>query len=131
MGAFEVLRPNIKDVLYQLEVNTFKDGFLRDNDHAGAPHMPSARLLGSREAAARALRNCVPHVHALRVCAGVGLLVSRLGENGKVTKGPMGLGLRLQDTLRVGAFKVRERTRRGWGAGCASKLLCRRPPQSS
>lgn len=35
-GAFEVLRPNLKDVLYQLEVNTFKEGFLWTDDHAGA-----------------------------------------------------------------------------------------------
>ena len=35
-GAFEVLRPNVKDVLYTLEVNTFKDGLLRAKDHAGA-----------------------------------------------------------------------------------------------
>lgn len=31
-----MLRPNIADVLYTLEVNSFKDGLLRGNDHAGA-----------------------------------------------------------------------------------------------
>ena len=30
----------------------------------------------------------------------------RLGEGGKVGKGPVGMGLRLQDSLRLGAFKV-------------------------
>lgn len=30
-----MLRPNIKDVLYTLEVNSFKDGLLQTNDHAG------------------------------------------------------------------------------------------------
>ena len=30
----------------------------------------------------------------------------RLGEGGKIGKGPVGMGLRLQDTLRIGAFKV-------------------------
>ncbi|KAF5834443.1 hypothetical protein DUNSADRAFT_8906 [Dunaliella salina] len=77
-GAFEMLRPTIKDVLYQLEMNTFKDGVLRANDHAGA-----------------------------------GLMMARLGEGGKLNKGPMGMGLRLQETMRLGAFKV---------DACASKV---------
>jgi hypothetical protein len=38
-GTFELLRPNLKDVLYQLEVNTFRDGLLRRNDHAGCGFM--------------------------------------------------------------------------------------------
>lgn len=38
--------------------------------------------------------------------AGAGLMMSRLGEGGKLNKGPMGMGLRLQETMRVGAFKV-------------------------
>ncbi|KAI8472281.1 MAG: hypothetical protein J3K34DRAFT_519900 [Monoraphidium minutum] len=70
-GAFEVLRPNIKDVLYTLEVNSFRDGLLRANDHAG-----------------------------------VGMLVSRMAEGGDPRKGPHSVGLRLQDTLRVGPLKV-------------------------
>jgi len=79
-AAAEVLRPNIKDVLYQLEVNTFKDGLLARNDHAG-----------------------------------VGLMWTRLGEGGRLDKGPMGYGMRLQDTLRLGAFKVE---------ACAAKVSC-------
>jgi hypothetical protein len=43
---------------------------------------------------------CVPS-------SGVGLMMTRLGEGGKVNKGPMGVGMRLQDNFRVGAFKVR------------------------
>ncbi|KAG1671540.1 hypothetical protein FOA52_011262 [Chlamydomonas sp. UWO 241] len=70
-GSFELLRPNLKDVLYQLEVNTFRDGLLAKNDHAGC-----------------------------------GLLFARLGEGGAMRKGPTALGLRLQDTMRLGAFKV-------------------------
>jgi len=70
-ASFELLRPNLKDVLYTLEVNTFKDGFLRANDHAG-----------------------------------FGVMMARLGEGGKVNKGPMGMGLRLQDNFRLGAFKI-------------------------
>ena len=66
-----MLRPTIKDVLYQLELNTFKDGVLRANDHAG-----------------------------------MGMMFARLGEGGKTTKGPLGVGLRLQETMRLGAFKV-------------------------
>lgn len=38
-GSWEMLRPNIKDVMYQLEVNTFKDGLLAANDHAGCGAM--------------------------------------------------------------------------------------------
>lgn len=34
-AAAEVLRPNVKDVLYQLDINTFKDGLLSSKDHAG------------------------------------------------------------------------------------------------
>jgi len=37
---------------------------------------------------------------------GVGLLVSRMAEGGDPRKGPHSLGLRLQDTLRMGALKV-------------------------
>lgn len=40
--------------------------------------------------------------------AGAGLMMSRLGEGGKLNKGPMGMGIRLQETMRVGAFKVNE-----------------------
>jgi hypothetical protein len=35
VGSFELLRPSVKDILYTLEVNTFKDGLLKANDHAG------------------------------------------------------------------------------------------------
>jgi hypothetical protein len=38
--------------------------------------------------------------------AGFGALVARLGENGKVNKGPVTYGLRLQDRLRLGPFSV-------------------------
>ena len=38
-GTFELLRPNLKDVLYQVEVNTFRDGLLTHNDHAGCGFM--------------------------------------------------------------------------------------------
>ena len=38
-GSFELLRPNLKDVLYQLEVNTFRDGLIAKNDHAGCGMM--------------------------------------------------------------------------------------------
>lgn len=91
--GFELLRPNVKDVLYQLEVNTFKDGFLFRNDHAG-----------------------------------VGFMAARMGEGGKIRKGPMGLGLRIQETFRAGPFKVEATAARvtsesgmgakeeGWGA---------------
>lgn len=34
-GSFEYLRPNMKDILYQLEINTFRDGLLAKKDHAG------------------------------------------------------------------------------------------------
>eukprot|EP00775_Hariotina_reticulata_P001040 gene1040-1378_t len=59
VGAFEMLRPSVKDILYTLEVNTFKDGLLKANDHAGS-----------------------------------------------VKKGPVGVGVRLQETMRVGPLKV-------------------------
>eukprot|EP00878_Enallax_costatus_P011450 GHUV01011954.1.p2 GENE.GHUV01011954.1~~GHUV01011954.1.p2 ORF type:complete len:434 (+),score=125.86 GHUV01011954.1:1557-2858(+) len=70
-GAFELLRPNVKDILYTLEVNTFKDGLLKGNDHAGC-----------------------------------GLLLTRMGEGGSIKKGPVGVGVRMQETMRVGPFKV-------------------------
>lgn len=70
-GAFELLRPNVKDILYTLEVNTFKDGLLKGNDHAGC-----------------------------------GFLLTRMAEGGNIKKGPVGVGVRLQETMRVGPFKV-------------------------
>ena len=70
-GSFELLRPNLKDVMYQLEVNTFRDGLVARNDHAGC-----------------------------------GLMLARLGEGGKLNKGPMGMGLRIQDDFKLGPFKV-------------------------
>jgi hypothetical protein len=38
--------------------------------------------------------------------AGFGALAARLGEGGKVNKGPVTYGLRLQDKLRLGPFSV-------------------------
>lgn len=70
-SAFEVLRPNLKDVLYQLEANTFKEGFLWSDDHAG-----------------------------------FGVLATRLGQAGNPRKGPVGFGLRVQDSFRLGPFQV-------------------------
>lgn len=70
-GAFELLRPNVKDILYTLEVNTFKDGLLKGNDHAGC-----------------------------------GFMLTRMAEGGNIKKGPVGVGVRLQETMRVGPFKV-------------------------
>ncbi|WIA36062.1 hypothetical protein OEZ86_007418 [Tetradesmus obliquus] len=70
-GALELLRPNVKDILYTLEVNTFKDGLLTGNDHAGC-----------------------------------GLMLTRMAEGGHIRKGPVGVGVRLQETMRVGPFKV-------------------------
>ncbi|KAG2429457.1 hypothetical protein HYH02_014039 [Chlamydomonas schloesseri] len=82
-GSWEVLRPNIKDVMYQLEVDTFKDGLLGKSDHAGC-----------------------------------GLMVARLGEGGDPRKGPTAVGVRLQDTLRVGPLKIE---------ACASKVAVQGP----
>ncbi|PNW70794.1 hypothetical protein CHLRE_17g734300v5 [Chlamydomonas reinhardtii] len=82
-GSWEVLRPNIKDVMYQLEVDTFKDGLLGKSDHAGC-----------------------------------GLMLARLGEGGDPRKGPTAVGVRLQDTLRVGPFKLE---------ACASKVAVQGP----
>lgn len=70
-GAFELLRPNVKDILYTLEVNTFKDGMLSRNDHAGA-----------------------------------GLMLTRMAEGGNIKKGPVGVGVRIQENMRVGPLKV-------------------------
>lgn len=61
----------MKDILYTLEVNSFKDGVLRVNDHAGA-----------------------------------GLLLTRMAEGGNIRKGPVGVGVRMQETMRLGPFKV-------------------------
>ena len=96
-GAFEVLRPNLKDVLYQLEVNSFRDGVLGANDHAGA-----------------------------------GLLLTRLGEGGRPTRGPVGVGMRIQDNLRIGPFKLEATAARALtdaptGAPPAAALLLPRP----
>jgi hypothetical protein len=41
---------------------------------------------------------------------GVGVLLTRLGEGGKFNKGPSGMGLRVQDTMRVGPLKVGSHT---------------------
>ncbi|GIL74794.1 hypothetical protein Vretifemale_4702 [Volvox reticuliferus] len=82
-GSWEVLRPNIKDVMYQLEIDTFKDGLLGRNDHAGC-----------------------------------GMMFARLAEGGNPRKGPMAVGVRLQDTFRLGAFKVE---------ACASKVAVQGP----
>ncbi|GFR46255.1 hypothetical protein Agub_g7807 [Astrephomene gubernaculifera] len=82
-GSWEMIRPNIKDVMYQLEVDTFKDGLFGRTDHAGC-----------------------------------GLMVARLGEGGDPRKGPMAVGVRLQDTVRLGAFKVE---------ACASKVAVQGP----
>ncbi|KAJ9516545.1 hypothetical protein QJQ45_015102 [Haematococcus lacustris] len=76
--AAEMLRPNIKDVLYQLDVNTFRDGLISKGDHAG-----------------------------------VGFIAARLGEGGRLTRGPRGLGLRIQDNIQLGPFKVE---------ACAAKM---------
>ena len=57
--------------MYQLEVNTFRDGLIGRNDHAGC-----------------------------------GMMLARLGENGKLTKGPMGMGLRIQDDFKIGPFSI-------------------------
>jgi hypothetical protein len=35
------------------------------------------------------------------------VLFARLGEGGAMRKGPTALGLRLQDTMRLGALRVR------------------------
>lgn len=85
-----MLRPNVKDVLVGLEVNTFKDGLLRGNDHAGA-----------------------------------GLLLTRMAEGGNLRRGPVGVGVRLQETMRLGPLKVEAvaaQVRRpgggGWGGCC-------------
>ncbi|GLI69475.1 hypothetical protein VaNZ11_014107 [Volvox africanus] len=82
-GSWEVLRPNIKDVMYQLEIDTFKDGLLGRSDHAGC-----------------------------------GMMFARLAEGGNPRKGPMAVGVRLQDTFRLGAFKVE---------ACASKVAVQGP----
>ncbi|KAG2490023.1 hypothetical protein HYH03_011488 [Edaphochlamys debaryana] len=82
-GSWEVLRPNIKDIMYQLEVDTFKDGLFAKTDHAGC-----------------------------------GVMVARLGEGGDPRKGPVAVGVRLQDTFRVGPFKVE---------ACASKVNVQGP----
>lgn len=34
-GNIELMKPSMEDVLYQIEVNTFKDGLISKNDHAG------------------------------------------------------------------------------------------------
>lgn len=48
--------------------------------------------------------------HLTRSCtqldAGVGVLLTRLGEGGKLDKGPSGMGLRIQDTMRIGPCKA-------------------------
>ncbi|GIL48193.1 hypothetical protein Vafri_4877 [Volvox africanus] len=82
-GSWEVLRPNIKDVMYQLEIDTFKDGLLGRSDHAGC-----------------------------------GMMFARLAEGGNPRKGPVAVGVRLQDTFRLGAFKVE---------ACASKVAVQGP----
>uniref|UniRef100_A0A7R9V4P2 AIG1-type G domain-containing protein n=1 Tax=Chlamydomonas euryale TaxID=1486919 RepID=A0A7R9V4P2_9CHLO len=70
-SSFELLRPNLKDVLYQWELNTFRDSLIAKHDHAGA-----------------------------------GLMLARLGTGGSLKQGPTGVGVRLQETARVGPFKV-------------------------
>eukprot|EP00798_Chlamydomonas_sp_ICE-L_P010149 gene10149-8052_t len=82
-ASMEMLRPNIKDVMYQLELNTFRDGLLRADDHAG-----------------------------------FGVMVARLGEGGDIKKGPMGMGIRLQDNFRAGCFKIN---------GAAARVRCDGP----
>lgn len=66
-GSWELLRPNLKDVMYQFEADTFKDGMLGTKDHAGAGLMlarwarggrPSA-VCGSRRFACSAMHACV------------------------------------------------------------------------
>lgn len=78
-----------QDVLYQLEVNTFKDGLLAANDHAG-----------------------------------VGLMLTRLGEGGRVDKGPMGYGLRLQ--VRAG-YSVLWWPEKGGTTGLQGRVGCLGP----
>lgn len=46
------------------------------------------------------------YMHGYSVCAGVGLMVTRLGDKGSLSKGPMGLGFRLQDNFQLGPFTV-------------------------
>jgi hypothetical protein len=38
--------------------------------------------------------------------AGCGLMLTRMAEGGNIRKGPVGVGVRLQETMRVGPFKV-------------------------
>ncbi|GFH30988.1 uncharacterized protein HaLaN_29929, partial [Haematococcus lacustris] len=47
------------------------------------------------------------------VGSGVGFIAARLGEGGRLTKGPRGLGLRIQDNIQLGPFKVE---------ACAAKM---------
>ena len=104
-GSFELLRPNLKDVLYQLEVNTFRDGLIARNDHAGCGMM-LARWEGDSQVGRgeadmyHSFQLVNSHLNSHLACP------FRLGEGGKLDKGPMGMGLRLQDSLRLGAFKV-------------------------
>ncbi|MEW5307936.1 MAG: hypothetical protein WDW36_010304 [Sanguina aurantia] len=71
-ASCELQRPDMEEVMYTLEVNTFKDGLLGRNDHAGC-----------------------------------GFLFSKMADSPlKLSKGPVALGLRVQDTFRLGAFRV-------------------------
>ncbi len=69
--AVELLRPNVKDVLYTLEANTFRDGLLQEDDHAGA-----------------------------------GVMWARMGEGGKIKRGPSAMGYRVQESMALGPFDV-------------------------
>lgn len=118
-GSWEMLRPNIKDVMYQLEVNTFKDGLLAANDHAGCGLMlarcvRSAICILMKTASSMTFSEFLVSVCQLIVnmpllC--LVLLIStmaacRLGEGGNITKGPVAMGLRLQETFGVGPLQV-------------------------
>lgn len=121
-------QPPSQDVLYTLEVNSFKDGLLRAKDHAGKGGVIGGVGWGvdwgeegfKGGAVEQAPPNLNPPKHPLpqtNTChpprnektkppPGVGLLLSRMAEGGDPRKGPHSVGLRIQDTLRVGPLRV-------------------------
>jgi len=99
--AVEALRPNIGDVLYQLEVDTVVEGTRGDaNAEFGSKSSLAARALGEGgggngrrgDASKKAVK--IQHRDV-----GCGVVLARLGTDGNVQNGPMATGVRVQDRL--------------------------------
>jgi hypothetical protein len=115
----EVLRPNVTQVLYTLEVNSFRDGLLVPGDQAGAGLM-LARMAGagrgrscpSLAGFARGQGSCIPSPCLPPAVTpdpplSPGCPGSSCPADGfKPTTGPMARGWRLQEGLRVSSRRA-------------------------